>query len=593
MYLCVHFQKQIYMKKIVALLFAFGITFCYAQIVTPGTGRTYTFLDLSQDTSGTVISDGHKGLAIYKDITISAGDTLLLDAATMAVKCFGPISINIKGGHLCCEPRRDEFHFCGSDLNTPPSYFEVRFTDSATAELTKVVFEVCNNIFISQSQVSFDQCHFQAFTSTVIKYMNCNPIIEHCNFHDNQAAAISSAANVTGSPIIRNNIFTNNVLSNVNQPQLNLGPGNAEDTIIIEGNLIEGRMDMSGGIALANLLNVGQTYAIIRNNTIKNNRYGYNQQGSHITSLIEDNEFIDNDLETTPNNGGSGISIYGSDTTCVAKLRNNLIKGNLWGITAIYYHTIDMGTAEEPGGNILYNNGNGGNTYALYNNAHSDITAIGNYWGGNSEEWAESVIFHQPDQSGLGLVTYMPVMEIKPIVTGCRAICAKLDTIIEGTDAVNMPYTFVMQFEMPAGETFNPSDWTFRLDVPEHVTYSLSDSSINNNSNIYSRLYHVATPGESQGWRILFYFSETVSVGDYEKTSVSLYPNPATTYCRIHASTAMERIDVVNALGQKVQSVATNGETEHELSVGNFAKGLYFVVVYTAEGRTVKKLDIR
>ena len=582
------------MKKIVALLFAFCITFGYAQITTPGTGKTYTFLDLSQDTSGTVISDGHKGLAIYKDITISAGDTLLLDAATMAVKCFGPITINIKGGHLCCETRRDEFHFCGSDLSETPSYFQMRLTDSATAEFTKVVFEVCNGIFISQSQVAFDQCHFQAFTAPVIKYMYCNPIIEHCYFHDNQSAAISSAANVTGSPIIRNNTFTNNVLSNVNQPQLNLGPGNAEDTLIIEGNLIEGRMDMSGGIALANLLKVGQTYAIIRNNIIKSNRYGYNQQGSNITSLIEDNQFLDNDLETNPNNGGSGISIYGSDTTCVAKLRNNIIRGNLWGITAIYYHTIDMGTAEDPGGNLLYSNSNNGTTYALYNNAFSNITAIGNYWGGNTEEFAESVIFHQPDQSGLGLVTYAPVMEIKPTVSGCRAFCANRDTLIEGTLSPNTPYTFAMQFEMPAGEIFDPTEWTFKLDVPEYVTYSLSDSSFTYNPKIYTRLYHVETPGgASQGWKILFTITESVSVADYEETSVNLYPNPATTRCHIQASSPIQQIEVLNMLGQSVFRQAADGNNHYELSVGNWSKGLYLVKIQTAEGLNTSKLEVR
>ncbi len=582
------------MKRIVALLFAFCITLGYAQITTPGTGKTYTFNDLSQDTSRTVVFDGHSGYAVYKNITISAGDTLLLDANSTAVKIFGPITFNIKGGHIRCEERRDDFHFCGSDTSSTPTYYDLRITDGATVDLSKVSFEICNNIFISQSQASFNQCNFCLFTSQVIKYMNCNPIIENCIFHDNQSAAISSAVNVTGSPIIRNNTFTNNVLSNINQPQLNLGPGNAEDTLIIEGNLIEGSKDMSGGIALANLMKVGQTYAIIRNNIIKSNRYGYNQQGSNITSLIEGNQFLDNDLETNPNNGGSGISIYGSDTTCVAKLRNNIIRGNLWGITAIYYHTIDMGTADDPGNNLLYDNGNNGTTYALYNNANSNITAIGNYWGGNTEEFAESVIFHQPDQSNLGLVTYTPVMEIKPTVSGCRAFCANLDTLIEGTLMVSTPYTFTMQYEMPAGEIFNPADWTFQLDVPEHVTYSLSDSSFTYNPKIYSRLYHVETPGgASQGWRILFTVIESVSVAEYEELSVNLYPNPATNYCRIQASAPIQQIEVLNMLGQNIFRQAADGNNHYELSVGNWSKGLYLVKIKTAEGMKTAKLEVR
>ena len=59
-------------------------------------------------------------------------------------------------------------------------------------------------------------------------------------------------------------------------------------------------------------------------------------------------------------NGGSGISIYGSSTNNKAILRNNLITGNLWGITAIYYHDIDMGTEDDWGYNEIHDNSNGG-----------------------------------------------------------------------------------------------------------------------------------------------------------------------------------------------------------------------------------------
>ena len=114
-------------------------------------------------------------------------------------------------------------------------------------------------------------------------------------------------------------------------------------------------------------------------------------------------------------NGGSGISIYGTATTNIATLRRNIITGNLWGITAIYYHNIDMGTVDDFGQNIIYNNGNGGVTYALYNNAFSDMTAIGNYWGSNDPAFAAEVIYDHSDDPSLGTVTYLPIMEMYPI----------------------------------------------------------------------------------------------------------------------------------------------------------------------------------
>ena len=107
-------------------------------------------------------------------------------------------------------------------------------------------------------------------------------------------------------------------------------------------------------------------------------------------------------------NGGSGISIYGYSTDCKAKIRNNVITGNLWGITAIYYHDIDLGTEEDWGLNEIHDNGNDGVIYDLYNNSSCDIMAVGNDWGTTNEHAMEDHIVHQYDNPSYGLVTYIP-----------------------------------------------------------------------------------------------------------------------------------------------------------------------------------------
>ena len=370
----------------------------------------FTFNDFVSDTTGAVTSPEAGVFSLTQNLTISANDTLWLDAATQTVQIEGPVTLTIWGSVLC-EERDSLLEISGISSGNSDSLFEWRFEESSSSVLKNLKMVAGESIFISQSSVNISFCEFSQFNSQVIKYMNCNPIILHCDFHDNRQAAINSAVNVTGSPIICYNRFYHNVLDNVNQPQINLGPGTVGRDIIIEGNTIDGCSPMSGGIAIANLMNVGPTQAVIRDNIVENNRYGYTQQGTDIFALIEDNQFINNNLEENPMNGGSGISIYGSDTTCAAKLRRNVISGNLWGITAIYYHSIDMGTADDFGHNRLYDNGNGGQTYALYNNANSSMTAIGNYWGGNTEEFAESVIYHRPDLGdNYGLVLYTPIL---------------------------------------------------------------------------------------------------------------------------------------------------------------------------------------
>lgn len=155
-------------------------------------------------------------------------------------------------------------------------------------------------------------------------------------------------------------------------------------------------------------MGVGSTKVLLKDNVIRDGRYGYNQQGATISSVIIGNQFIDNNNETNPMNGGSGISIYGTSTNNKAILRNNVITGNLWGITAINLHDIDMGTEEDWGNNTIHDNGNGGVIYDLYNNSSCDLMAIGNNWGTINESEVEDHIFHQQDDPSLGLVTFIP-----------------------------------------------------------------------------------------------------------------------------------------------------------------------------------------
>ena len=133
-----------------------------------------------------------------------------------------------------------------------------------------------------------------------------------------------------------NNHIEENVTDDLNSPQINLGPG-GEDTIYIVGNEIDGAFGTHrvGGISVADLMGTGSTKVLLKDNHVTKGRYGYNQQGLTISSVIEGNQFIDNYYEDNPMNGGSGISIYGVDENNKAVLRNNVITGNLWGITVI------------------------------------------------------------------------------------------------------------------------------------------------------------------------------------------------------------------------------------------------------------------
>jgi len=72
---------------------------------------------------------------------------------------------------------------------------------------------------------------------------------------------------------------------------------------------------------------------------------------------------------------------------------------------------------------------------------------------------------------------------------------------------------------------------------------------------------------------------------------IGMYPNPSNTQVNISALNAIDRLEVYNALGEKVMTVTPNSNV-YTLSVSTFTNGIYMVNVTTA-GRTISKQLIK
>ena len=390
-----------------SLLFLFLLAFLTllnAQWVSPGNGTTYTLPDLVSASDGFVTNTGTV-FSINSDLTISANDVLKIDHQVSRIDA-GNVLLTINGSVTCTNTERVKFY------GTMTEHFSIRFENATNCELKTLYFSDGAGIQVIESDVDFIDCKFVYFTrdycSSVINFMNCNPLIEDCYFLLNEGAAIGSPANGQGSPKILNCQFDSNVDGSIN-PQINLGPG-SDDTIFIVGNEIDGTYATwhAGGISVSDLMGVGATKVVIKDNIIKEGRYGYNQQGQTISSVIINNQFINNNHEDNPMNGGSGISIYGINENNKTVIRNNTITGNLWGITVINAADVNLGTEDDWGNNEIHDNGNSGLVYDLYDNSPYNITAVGNDWGTTNEQEVEDHIFHQKDDPDLGLVTFIP-----------------------------------------------------------------------------------------------------------------------------------------------------------------------------------------
>ena len=377
-----------------------------AQWTSPGDGTTYTLPELVSASNGVVTANGTV-YDINADLTISENDVLSIDQQATRINA-GNVTITIKGSMNCSNTERVTFY------GTMTEHFNLRFENASDCLLRKMYFSDGGGIKVIESDVTFDDVKFVYFTrdycNAVIDILNCDPVVNNCYFMLNEGAAISSPANGQSSPTITYCQFDSNTNdSELNSPQINLGPG-GDDTIRIVGNEIDGTYANHhvGGISVADLLGTGTTKVLLKDNIVKAGRYGYNQQGISISSVIKENQFIDNNKEANPMNGGSGISIYGYSENCRAIIRDNVITGNLWGITSIYINHVDLGTEDDWGNNDLHDNGNNGAVYDLYNNSSYDIMAVGNKWGVTDQQEIEDHIFHQADDASLGLVTYIP-----------------------------------------------------------------------------------------------------------------------------------------------------------------------------------------
>ncbi len=407
------------MKKFIlsSLLTAISLIGAFAQYSTPGNSLTLTPADLVAMSGGVVTEIGGTYF-INNALTISATDTLKI-TNPVVIRVAQNIRIEVSGT-IKSDPIQGKVVFTAQDTITAATNFRgFRFDNSQGNVFRNTVVSYGGGIQLISSGALFEYSTFRrngsSNVSGAITYSSCSPIVRYCLFEENARSAINSGANITGSPQILYNVMIRNTTDNSNRPQINIGPG-AADTIYIVGNYIEGFYTMAGGIGISNLLGSGSAKVVVRDNFVVNNRYGYAQIGNNISSRIEDNYFIDNNIQGLPASGGSGINFQASGAGNTALVRRNLITGNLWGITIQGQANPNFGTASNPGGNIIYNNVNDGQTFALYNNTALPVQAIGNYWGTNDPFQAEQYIFHQPDQASLGLVTYEPIQELHPVI---------------------------------------------------------------------------------------------------------------------------------------------------------------------------------
>lgn len=403
------------MKKISTLLFSVFSMLLFSQFVSPGTGITYNLSSLSI-AAPTVLVNSGSFYQMNGDITISAGDTLLMNEDT-TLKIAGGKQLTIFGiydtnvGNLLITAVDPAVIFKG-----------IRLEEFSTATFKNTILEFGGGIQALTGNFSMDNCTVRNFksglvTGAAINFSRGNPVVKNSFFTYNDLPAVGSGANQSVALEFSNNYLKGNTKLNSNRPQINMGPSGAGATTKILNNTVIGDRTLTkvGGISVSSLLGVVNNVQI-EGNTVTDNRYGITVAGNASTGVISSNILTNNNTENAPATGGSGISISGSGAVGQGiKIEKNQFRGNLYGVTVVSTASVDLGGGSlgSVGQNIFANNGHTGQLYALYNNTANAVSATNNCWreGELSDDaMVEAVISHKVDESSLGTVNFTPYL---------------------------------------------------------------------------------------------------------------------------------------------------------------------------------------
>ncbi|MCY7362822.1 MAG: right-handed parallel beta-helix repeat-containing protein [Ignavibacteria bacterium] len=387
----------------------------FANYSTPGSGKNWNLDSLVAFSGGNVTFSSPN--YIFNDtIIISVSDTVKV-LTNSVIKFASRVFVDIFGV-LIVNPT-DSAKITALDTNT--KFLGLKFEDQSDGSILRnLIFEYGNAIRMLDCNILIDRCTIRfntlnnSFASGAISFFRSNSVVSNCKIYRNRRAAITSGANIASSPTIENNLIYENDTENANVPQINFG-ATGVTPMIIRGNTIIGSPVMSGGISF---LPAGTIpYVIIENNIIKKNRYGIAIAGSNSNFYINNNIIDSNNIQGSPTLGGSGINFNGGASQ-VSIVTRNIIRGNLWGITIQGTAKPNLGNLSnadttDVGLNQIYNNGNSGKIFDLFNNTVDSIKAENNFWGYGSTDTAEAHIFHKADSTVLGFVDYIPLRSLK------------------------------------------------------------------------------------------------------------------------------------------------------------------------------------
>ena len=383
------------------------------EFKTSGNGTTWTLAKLAE-TEGSGVSKDGKTFTMANTVIVAEADQFEMEGG-LCVQMAAGASLEIEGDAMMAPAERSTFTRVESDI---PGIVYLK-GDSNVILVENLDFEYVGLKYYATKGLNMNNCSFRYVdNATALNIVGGEYVITNSVFEKNGRAAIAGAANASNPITIDNCEFLYNGSENRNIPQLNLT--SASSIIVRNSKVIGDRANTKvGGIMVADLLGVvSDANTLIENCEVYDNRYGialYTNQ----KAIVRNNTLINNNTETNPMNGGSGINVYDPTLKQKTMITGNYIEGSLWGVTVIGGESVNCGRIDVDetdenyniGGNTFYNNGCYNAIYDLYNNSANTVYAQNNYWKTAATQDAEAIeacIYHRTDDATLGEVIFTP-----------------------------------------------------------------------------------------------------------------------------------------------------------------------------------------
>ncbi|MBS4028214.1 MAG: T9SS type A sorting domain-containing protein [Ignavibacteriales bacterium] len=387
----------------------------FAGYHTPNTGIVWNFDSLVANSNGVVIGS-FPTYTMNDTVIISENDVVVVQAGSFIT--LSQTSIVIDGVLRAIGTTDSLIRFSGS-TPTPASWKELRFEDTSVDSLC--VLDYCiveysdKSINCINASPTISHCTIRYNNNYGIQCFGSNAIIRNDSIYNNVQYGINITVNA--SPLIENCVIANNNTQNTGpKNQISIGTQGINSPIVRNNEIYGSTNIKTGGISISALIGGSGSNAIIENNYIHNNSFGIAVLGSNINAIIRNNRIINNNINPNPLQAGSGINVNSSSSPAASPIiAGNIIRGNIWGITIQGIAQPNIGNVEnadtaDDGKNVFENNGHNDSLFALYNNTANHIYAQNNDWATPNPDSIASIIFDSADVSGLGVVTFLPIL---------------------------------------------------------------------------------------------------------------------------------------------------------------------------------------